>query len=247
MANFRVIIADPCWEMSDKLTMSDVKRGAASHYSTLSIGDLKSLKVNDLADPNGTVLCLWVLNSMLQEGLDVMNSWGFTHKQIYVWNKVKKDIGKVIKKEALSTNPKLDDNILSFGMGRLFRGCNEICLIGINNTNVYKQLKNKSQRNSIFEENKGHSIKPDNLHASIEKMFPGDNHCELFARRMRKGWVCVGNEAPMTEGLDIRDSIELLKSMTNETVQLIKNGSGNDVKSSLPASDADDLPLILKE
>ena len=36
MKRYQVVVADPPWHFKDKLTMSGVKRGAASHYETLS-------------------------------------------------------------------------------------------------------------------------------------------------------------------------------------------------------------------
>src|SRR3972149_1049467 len=87
---FQVIVSDPPWSFKDKLTMSEVKRGAKSQYSTLTIKDIKALNVKEVADPNGAILALWVPSSLLQEGLDTMKSWGFKHKQTYIWVKTKK-------------------------------------------------------------------------------------------------------------------------------------------------------------
>ena len=38
-------------------------------------------------------------------------------------------------------------------------------------------------------------------------MFPTQTKLELFARRHRPGWTCLGNEL---DGLDIRDALEQL-------------------------------------
>ena len=88
--SFNIIVADPPWNFKDSLKMSDVARGASSNYSVMSILDIKQLPVKDITDPNGAVLALWVPSSLLQEGLDTMNAWGFKHKQTYVWVKTKK-------------------------------------------------------------------------------------------------------------------------------------------------------------
>ena len=144
---------------------------------------------------------------MLQDALDLMKEWGFQQKQIFCWVKVKKD--KVLKKNSKKAPLVLGDDILGFSLGRIFRQTHELCLIGINNTGVYKKLKNKSQRSVCFDENKGHSIKPEILQDRLEMMFPAENvsKVELFARRQRKGWLCLGNEI---DGMDIRDSLKLL-------------------------------------
>lgn len=102
-------------------------------------------------------------------------------------------------------------NTLAFGMGRLFRNCHEICLIGTSNNKIYKQLQNKSQRTVCFSENMKHSAKPEALQDSLEIMFPNCNYLEIFGRKLRKNWTVVGNESPSTVGEDIFKSLNNLK------------------------------------
>lgn len=99
-------------------------------------------------------------------------------------------------------------DMLAFGMGRLFRQTHEICLIGTNNNAIYKKLQNKSQRSVSFAENLKHSAKPEHLQNSLDLMFPTAEKLELFARRIRPGWTCLGNE--ICNGEDIRDSLKKL-------------------------------------
>lgn len=222
---FDVIVADPPWSFKDSLKMSDVARGASSNYATMTISDIERLAVKDLCNPDGAVLCLWVPSSLLQEGLDTMKAWGFKHKQTYVWVKTKKDhstktiffktvreihkdliskvsVTKVFKNFSLNLHA-----ALAFGMGRLFRQTHEICLIGVSGKRLYKQLENKSRRSVCFAENLKHSAKPEALQDSLEIMFPKAEKLELFARRQRAGWTCLGNEI---DGDDIRDAIAKL-------------------------------------
>lgn len=188
---FDIIVSDPPWSFNDKLTMSDVKRGADSQYNgVLTLQDIKNIPVSDWTLENA-LLALWVPSSMLQDGLDVMSEWGFQQKQIFTWVKTCKI------KEELNYFPKL-----AFGMGRYFRGCSEHALIGIKGSNP---PLNKSQRNVSLDENIGHSVKPETLQERLELMYPDTNKLEMFARRVRPGWVCVGNECPNTMGIDIRD------------------------------------------
>jgi N6-adenosine-specific RNA methylase IME4 len=239
---FQVIVADPPWSFKDSLKMSDVKRGAKANYSTMSICDIQQLPIKDLIDPKGSILALWVPSSLLQQGLDTMKSWGFAHKQTYVWVKTKKDplkevrgilfnfwknglkpLGKFSNKsfrEAALNSAKVVDIIdlnkgklfmqemLAFGMGRLFRQSHEICLIGTSNNKIYKALANKSQRSVSFAPNLKHSAKPEHLQDSLEIMFPKGDKLELFARRLRPGWTCLGNE--ICNGEDIRVSLSKL-------------------------------------
>jgi len=139
------------------------------------------------------------------------------------WRKEQKKIGEIGEKgfkEYVRTSieminiidPQKGKNfvqeMLAFGMGRLFRQTHEICLIGTSNNKIYKELKNKSQRSVCFAENLKHSAKPENLQDSLDIMFPTGNRLELFARRHRKNWVCLGNE--ICNGEDIRDSLSKL-------------------------------------
>lgn len=237
---FQIIVADPAWSFKDSLKMSDVARGAAANYSTMTNSEILQMPIKDYVDPNGALLALWVPSSILQTGLDVMKTWGFTHKQTYVWVKVKnnplyeitgiflnfwkksvKPLGKFSEKEyrtliknssqmieMIAKGQKFIQNTLAFGMGRLFRQTHEICLIGTNNNKIYKLLENRSQRSISFGENLKHSAKPEHLQDSLELMFPKAQKLELFARRLRPGWTCLGNE--VCNGEDIYVSLSKL-------------------------------------
>lgn len=222
---YRVICCDPPYSFSDTLTMSETKRGAASVYSTLSIEDLKSLPVKEIAEED-SVLLLWCPSSLIEEGLEVMKAWGFRQTQTHIWVKTKKfhlqDLLKAIVKWSKSDNKitSIDDilrrfvleDVLAFGMGRLFRQTHELVLIGVRGK-VYGHLANKSQRSVHFFPATKHSVKPDSLQNMLDKMFPTGNRLEMFARRDKSGWTCVGLEAPSTLGEDIRASIDRLKNL----------------------------------
>jgi N6-adenosine-specific RNA methylase IME4 len=91
MPKFQVIVADPPWAFKDTIKMSDVARGAQANYATMTISQIKQLPVKGIVSDDGAVLALWVPSSLLQEGLDTMKAWGFSHKQTYVWVKTKYD------------------------------------------------------------------------------------------------------------------------------------------------------------
>ena len=240
---YQILVCDPPYSFNDSLSMSQVKRSAESNYSTMTIEAIKSLPIKDISDPDGCLLALWVPSSMIQSGLDIMTSWGFSQKQTYIWAKTKKEpldflrkgISGLLKQpeisydkfaydriirsiaravENITLNAK--ENILSFGMGRLFRNSHELALIGINNNGVYKNLVNKSQRSLSFAPNFKHSQKPEALQDSLDTMFNVPNKLELFARRQRDGWMCIGNQSPITEKEDIKES--LLKLIQNDTI-----------------------------
>jgi len=193
---YDVILADCPWRFEDKLDAMKrpVHRSADSHYDTLTVGDIKCLDVQSLAKKSGCLLALWVPSTFLPVGLEVMNAWGFAFKTTYIWVKLKRDHEK-----ETDVNKKT-----RVGMGRLFRGAHEMCLLGTCGDSVYKKMTDHAQRSVMFDLNLGHSRKPAGLHKSLDKIFDGPDidKCELFARRAYPGWDTYGNEL---DGKDIRD------------------------------------------
>lgn len=181
---YDVIVADPPWRFGDALTMEETKRGASSHYSTLALSELLKLPVKGIASTNA-LLALWCPASMLEDGLALMKAWGFQQKTVYTWVKTTKDgIG------------------LTMNMGRTFRACSELAIIG---TRGKIKVVSKRERSVELHPNIGHSSKPEGIQERLERMFPEAVRLELFARRARPGWTCVGDESPDTPGVDIRD------------------------------------------
>ena len=191
---FDVLVIDSPWSFDDSLS-SSATRGAAANYSTMHDVDIARLDIPSVMAADA-VCWSWVISSKLDAGLYAMKRWGFTQKQIVVWNKT----GKSGKR--------------AFGMGRLHRNCLEVVLVGIRG-NPYKNLRSRSERNS-FDAPPGqhakstHSAKPEDLQEMCERMFPNANRLEVFARRHRPGWTCIGNEAPQTYGQDVRASLRQL-------------------------------------
>lgn len=198
---FKVIVADPPWNFGDPLKnmKKKTKRSAISQYKTLGLSDIINLPVKDLVDTSGAVLALWVPSSMIKDGIHVLESWGFTLKSTFVWVKLKKDFAK----------EKDWNNGTRVGMGRLFRQSHEVALIGTFKS-PYSNLKNKSQRSVCFDLNVSHSTKPDTLQDRLETMFPGVDKLELFARRHKPGWICLGDQL---NHCDIRISLNNLITM----------------------------------
>jgi N6-adenosine-specific RNA methylase IME4 len=194
---FSVICADPPWHFSDGLRnmKRSTRRSANSQYPTLTGDDIAALPISQLANPAGCLLALWVPSSMMEMGLRVMHAWGFSFKQTFVWIKLKKDFAS---EEDWNRGTRV-------GMGRLFRQSHEIALIGTSGKSVYNLLENKSQRSVAFDLNAGHSIKPNTLQERLEIMFPNAACLELFARRVRPGWTCVGDTIT---GFDINKSLQ---------------------------------------
>lgn len=236
-SSFRIIVADPPWEFGDKLDKmrAGTARSAASNYPTLDMAALKALPIDLLADEDA-VLALWTPCSLFEDGLDLMRAWGFQHRQEWIWVKLTQSEGEdvLVKPDgtvnvstaaifrALAGAGRQTDRVkqadpfsvefqlpLAFGMGRLARAAKESCLIGVRGS-PYKHLMNRSQRDVFFGHADKHSEKPEEVQDILDRMFPAGKGLELFARRQRVGWTCIGNEAPTTMGEDIRDSVKRL-------------------------------------
>lgn len=203
---YDVICADPPWSFGDQLRRmkAPTKRSARSQYETMSAAEIAALDVRALANPEHCVLAMWVPSTLLPDGLMVMSAWGFTFKGTFVWAKTKKNLEEKIRKD-MAQGKRIDLNdMLAFGMGRLFRQTHEIGLIGTMGK-VYDDLDNHSQRSVMFDINKGHSTKPELLQDRLDIMFPKARKLELFARRCRPTWATIGNAVT---GKDIRESIQ---------------------------------------
>ena len=205
---FNVICADPPWGFNDGLKnmKRTTKRAAASQYGTMSPAQIGALDVASLANPMGCVMALWVPGSMLSHGLGVLDAWGFKQKQVFVWVKLKKKY-----REEDDWN-----NSTRVGMGRLFRQSHEIALIGTSGKSVYPWLEDRSQRSVAFDLNAEHSTKPQTLQKRLDKMFPDVPKLELFARRQRKGWTCLG------DGIDGKDIVASIHDTTHDVVSVLE-------------------------
>jgi N6-adenosine-specific RNA methylase IME4 len=172
---FACIVADPPWSFGDKLPGNG--RGAAKHYATLSVPDLQSFPLPELAD--NAYLFMWRVSSQVEEAYSVARAWGFTPKTEIVW--VKRTVnGK-----------------RWFGMGRTLRAEHETCIVA---TRGKPSVLNKSTR-STFEAvvpDGRHSAKPEAFFDLVESLVAGP-YVELFARRVRPGWTCLGNDPALME------------------------------------------------
>lgn len=163
---FATIVADPPWRYGDRLP--GPKRGAGSHYPTLSLADIASRENWRFPWPELEPDCrlfLWATSPLLPEALHVLSAWGFTYKAGMVWHK----LGRM-------------------GMGRTVRVQHEHLLIGVRG----KPAVLSHSVLSVFEARPlAHSAKPDEAYRLIERLSPGP-WVELFGRKERAGWTVLG-------------------------------------------------------
>lgn len=188
---FRTISADPAWLFSDKLPGNT--RGASSQYDCMPWQDLCKLQLPPIADD--AILFLWRVGAMQEQALAVMHMWGFDLKSEMVWVKTKNGV-------VVEDDTPVDDIGLAFGMGHYTRYCHEVCLIGTRGKAASQVVQNHSQRSVFFAELGRHSEKPDKFYGIVETMCKGP-YLELFARKQRNNWTCLGNDLGSTLGVTL--------------------------------------------
>jgi len=220
MPKFSLLAADPPWIFKDKLTMSDVARGAAANYPTLTVDELCLLPVAEVA-ADQALLALWCPSTLLEDGLRVMKAWGFDYKQTWIWVKTTEGrgwlsrflAGRGLAPGLIGSAVKALEGLhivhpngrgLAFGMGHLGRNCHEVVLIGTRGR-VGSLVDSRRERTVMLAPNLRHSRKPNELQRRLERLIPQGKRLELFARRSLANWTTVGDQCPDTLGVDIRD------------------------------------------
>ena len=170
MKKYQIIYADPPWSYNDQGCQGTM----ANHYSGMPIEDIKNLPINQITEENA-ILFLWTTFPMIQEGLEVIKSWGFTYKSIgFLWVKLNKN------------------NMGAFyGLGRWTRGNTEPCLLA---TKGKPKRINADVFQLIMSPLKRHSQKPQEVRERIIRLVGDLPRIELFARQKVEGWDCWGNE-----------------------------------------------------
>ena len=94
---YSVIYADPPWQYR-VWSKKGTGRSAESHYSTMSLEDIKALPVHLLAAKDCT-LFLWVTFPLLKEAWPVLDAWGFTYKSVaFVWVKLNRKLRRALRR-----------------------------------------------------------------------------------------------------------------------------------------------------
>ncbi len=218
MKKYSIILADPPYSF-ESYSEKGKDRSLDKHYNTMSVQDIKQLPVSEIANDRSG-LFLWVPDVNLKQGLEVMESWGFSYKAIaFIWYKTKKDIKHAFKKYFGTldlnnidfNNLNISDLMFRIGLGYGSRKQTEICLYGTKNLCPIRKDKSVRQVISGYEDAistediympiKEHSEKPEIQYNKIEALYDGP-YLELFARKTRCGWDSLGNDI---DGKDIRE------------------------------------------
>jgi N6-adenosine-specific RNA methylase IME4 len=169
---YGVIYADPPWYFKTYSNKGKDK-SPEKHYSCMSLSDIISLPVSELAKDDA-VLLMWVVDPLLDQAFKVIDAWGFKYKTVgFTWAKTNRT------KMGFFT-----------GLGYWTRGNPEMCLLA---TKGKPKRISKSVPQLVVEQRREHSRKPDIMYNHIENLLQGP-YIELFARTKRPGWDSWGNQ-----------------------------------------------------
>jgi N6-adenosine-specific RNA methylase IME4 len=173
---FKTLLADPPWQFINRTGKVAPEHRRLSRYGTMTVKEICALPLGNAVEDTAH-LYLWVPNALLPEGLQVLQSWGFSYKSNIVWHKLRKDGGSDGR-----------------GVGFYFRNVTEILLFGVRGKNARTLQLGRTQVNYIGTRKREHSRKPDEQYPLIEGCSPGP-YLELFARGSRPGWTGWGTQA----------------------------------------------------
>lgn len=141
-------------------------RSVTRHYQTMTTEDICAFEV---PAAHNSLLFLWATAPMLLHALKVLEAWGYSYRSGMIWDK-----GKA-------------------GTGKWVRGQHEHILIG--RRGKFPAPSPGTLPVSVIQApRRAHSQKPEELQDMVERVYPGLRYLELFARRRRPGWTCVGDE-----------------------------------------------------
>lgn len=170
---YNIIYADPPWQYK-VWSKKGQGRSAESHYPTMSRKDIETLDIQSIATDD-CVLFLWVTAPCLEQGIDLIKTWGFTYKTFgFTW---------------IKTNKK--KNTPFWGMGYWTRANAEICLLA---TRGKPKRIDAGVHQVVFAPVGRHSAKPPAVRDRIVKLLGDVPRIELFARERVNGWDCWGDE-----------------------------------------------------
>ena len=177
---FRTICADPPWDHSDHAAISfgcnDPTGRSGKHppcraltlpYPVMTLAEIEELPVAGCADKDA-VLYLWTTSRFLEAAHGVARKWGFKPGPVLVWCKPQ--------------NQGL--------LGGTFLSNVEFVLTAKRGN---PKATGKAGSRWFTWPRRKHSEKPHEFQDMVEAVSPGPR-LELFARRVRPGWTCWGNE-----------------------------------------------------
>ncbi len=187
-APYSQILCDPPWSYRDECHAG--KRGAGYKYSLLTVEQIRAFNVQAIAAKDA-VLFLWVTWPTIQDGLSVMEAWGFKYKTVgFLWVK-------------MNRLWKPGQQVSTFmGMGNWTRANTEPCLIGVRGKP--KRVR-ASVHQVIYAPVQQHSRKPAIVRDKIVQLMGDGPRLEMFARANPDGWDTFGDQC--TTSIEIENRL----------------------------------------
>lgn len=190
MKKYKLILADPPWDFTNKKTGGSMRSAANQKYVTTDIKALEQLDVNSIADDD-CLLAMWWVGAMPQEAIDLVNSWGFriVNMNGIVWNK-------------LTQHDKP-----YFGMGFYTRAGSESIILAVKGkfkpaSHSVRAVFHAEAQIQFEAKVRAHSEKPAQVHDMLVELAGDVPRLEMFARRPVDGWDLFGNQAQ--DSIDIK-------------------------------------------
>jgi N6-adenosine-specific RNA methylase IME4 len=171
---YNVIVMDPPWPYTSRRMVQDGGKkmaGIDDEYSTMSIDDMAKLPMQNVCAKN-CLLFMWVTGPKLEEAFKLIRAWNFKYSTVaFVWDKRVPNPGFYSMSQC--------EYVLVAKQGK-----------------APSRNKGTNVRQFFSQTRTTHSTKPEEIQDMIEAQFDmkNINKVEIFARRFRKGWDCVGNE-----------------------------------------------------
>lgn len=173
---FNCVLLDPPWHY--ELRVQDDSHRNRIPYPSMTVEEIAMLPIVKMAG-DATVMWMWTTNNHMPDACFLLQGWGFTLKTIITWVKTTNDGEKV-----------------RMGTGHWLRNATEHCLLAVRgDVSSFAHLETLTNETTVlFAPRREHSRKPVEMYELIEKLCPGGEKVELFARNTRQGWVSWGNE-----------------------------------------------------
>jgi N6-adenosine-specific RNA methylase IME4 len=204
---FKAVAIDPPWTYETwsgpDLPTRQASAVGATLYPIMTDDRLYTLPVYNILEDDAAVF-MWATMPKLDIAIALGKVWGLTYKTVaFTWAKLNPSYAGVWFTQPMNTD------VWKMGLGYWTRANCELVLLFTQGTP--KRIAMDVPQLVVSPIN-GHSQKPEEVQNRIERLVSGP-YCELFARRMRPGWTCLGNEI---DGLDIFDAIEKVANEVTE-------------------------------
>ena len=171
MKKYDIILADPPWPYNSRRMAQNNGThiaGIEDEYVTMSMEEMCSLPIANIKAKN-CVLYLWATGPKMPEAFQLMKAWGFKYSTMaFVWDKRIPNPG--------------------------YYSCSQVEYVLVGKKGKCPARNKTNTRQFLSEARTKHSTKPEAIQDRIDEHWVDCEKLELFARRYRPGWDCVGLE-----------------------------------------------------